>query len=252
MTALLGVDDVTRRFGGVVAVADVSLHVEEGEAVGLIGANGAGKTTLFRIIAGELGASRGTLRFAGAPLPRSADARARLGIARTFQLVQLFGGLSVLDHLLVALQAHTGRQGPVRDLFWQGATSVDERDRCDEVLSLCGLTSLAGAPASALSLGERRAVELARALVGAPRLLLADEPSSGLDPDEASALATTLERVRTETGLSVLLVEHDLATVEAVAQRVVAMDAGRVIAEGAFEAVVRDPQVIASWLGRSA
>jgi len=252
VTALLEVIGATQRFGAHTAVDDVSFHVEEAEAVGLIGANGAGKTTLFRMIAGELEPTAGTIRFAGQSLPRRTDARARLGIARTFQLVELFGGLSVLDHLLVALQAHEHRQGPLRDLAGRGATTSEERERCASVLALCGLDALRDAPATALSLGQRRAVELARALVARPRLLLADEPSSGLDDAEAIELAAVIARVREETGLAILLVEHDLDTVERVAERVVAMDAGRVVAEGTLAEVVADPVVRASWLGRSA
>jgi len=247
--ALLEVHGVSKRFGGHDVVDDVSLTIEHGEAVGLIGANGAGKTTLFRMIAGELPLSAGSISFEGSPLPPRMDARARRGIARTFQLVELFGGLTVLDHLLVALQAHDGRQGPIRDLRGAGDTFPAERIRCDEVLDLCGLRERADEPATALSLGERRAVELARALIGHPKLLLSDEPSSGLDSDEAAHLASVLGRVREESGLAVLIVEHDLPTVEAVAQRVVAMDAGKVIAQGPFAEVIRDPQVVASWLG---
>jgi ABC-type branched-subunit amino acid transport system ATPase component len=246
---LLDVRNVTKRFGGSAVVDDVSFSIDEREAVGLIGANGAGKTTVFRMIAGELTVTRGSILFDGAPLPRRPDARARLGIGRTFQLLELFGGLTVRDHLLVALQAHERRQGPLRDLLWQGQASEEERDRCDAVVRLCGLGAVAEAPATALSLGQRRAVELARALVTRPRLVLADEPSSGLDQEEARWLAGVLARVRAETQLAVLLVEHDLATVEAMAERVVAMDAGRVIAHGTFDDVVRDPQVVASWLG---
>jgi branched-chain amino acid transport system ATP-binding protein len=252
MSPLLDVRNVTMRYGGHAVVDGVSLSLEHGEAVGLIGANGAGKTTLFRMITGELPTGGGTILFDGASLPRRPDARARLGLGRTFQLVELFGGLTVLDHLLVALQAGEHRQGPLRDLLWQGETSADERERCDEVLRLCRLTSVADAPATALSLGERRAVELARALVTRPRLLLADEPSSGLDTDEVKWLADIITKVRDETGLAVLLVEHDLTTVAAVAERVVALDAGRVIAEGTFEEVVQDPKVIESWLGPTA
>ena len=251
MSPLLEVRDVTKRFGGVTAVDSVSLTLEDGEAVGLIGANGAGKTTLFRMIAGELSTTEGTILFEGAPLPRRPDARARLGMARTFQLVELFGGLTVLDHLLVALQAHEGRQGLLRDLLWRGDTTGEERAQCDEALALCRLSGVADAPATALSLGERRAVELARALVTRPRLLLADEPSSGLDTDEARWLAELISQVRVESGLAVLLVEHDLSTVEAVAERVIAMDAGRVIAQGDLDDVVRDPLVVESWLGRA-
>jgi ABC-type branched-subunit amino acid transport system ATPase component len=252
VSALLEVRAVTKRFGGHAVVDAVSLTVAPGEAVGLIGANGAGKTTLFRMIAGELAVTEGTILFDGARLPRRPDQRARLGLGRTFQLVELFGGLTVLDHLLVALQAHEHRQGPLRDLLWQGDTTEPERARCEEVLRLCRLTAVADAPATALSLGERRNVELARALVTEPRLLLADEPSSGLDTTEARQFADVISRVRDETGLAVLLVEHDLTTVDAVAERVVALDAGRVIAEGAFRDVIQSPQVVESWLGKPA
>ena len=250
MSALLEVRDVTKRFGGNAVVDQVSVSIAPGEALGLIGANGAGKTTLFRMIAGELSMTSGAILFDGAALPRRPDARARLGLARTFQLVQLFGGLTVLDHLLVALQAHARRQGPLRDLFWRGETTPHERARCEEILALCRLSGRADAPATALSLGERRAVELARALVTGPRLLLADEPSSGLESGEAQWFAELIAQVRTETGLAVLLVEHDLSTVEAVAERVVAMDAGKVIAQGTFDEVVHNPLVVESWLGR--
>jgi branched-chain amino acid transport system ATP-binding protein len=252
MSALLNVRDVTKHYGGVAAVDHVSLHVDAGEAVGLVGANGAGKTTLFKLIAGELTTETGEVLFRGERLPPRADERSRRGLGRTFQMVELFGGLTVLDHLLVALQAHDGRQGPWRDLVHGGETLPGERARCRAALELCGLVHLSGAPATTLSLGQRRAVELARALVTNPKILLTDEPSSGLDFDEAMMLAAVIGRVRTETGLAVVVIDHDLATVNAVAERVIAMEAGQVIAEGSFADVVHDPQVIASWLGRPA
>jgi ABC-type branched-subunit amino acid transport system ATPase component len=270
---LLEVRNVTKRYGGNAAVDDVSFGIDEGEAVGLIGSNGAGKTTLFKMIAGELAMTSGTITFDGRQmtsgrrqladltrrpeaglqrLPSRPDGRARLGIARTFQLVEMFGGLTVLDHVLVSLQAHTGRQGPLRDLSGHGGTTDEEAARCEATIELCGLAGLGRAPVEALSLGQRRAVELARALVAVPRILLADEPSSGLDTHEAGELAAVIRRVRAETRLAVLLVEHDLATVEAVAERVIAMDAGRVISAGTFDEVLHDPLVVASWLGKPA
>lgn len=252
MTALLEVTELTTRLGGLTIVDHVSLTVDAGESVGLIGANGAGKTTLFRTIAGELPAAAGSVRFDGRALPPRQDERARMGLARTFQFVELFGGLSVLDHLLVALQAHRGTQGILRDVAWNGETTAEEREACLAVLSMCGLAAVADAPATALSLGERRSVELARALVGGPRLLLADEPSSGLDVDEAIAFTKIVARVREETGLAVLLVEHDLATVAAATERVIALDQGAVVAEGSLDDVIKNPQVVASWLGSPA
>ncbi len=252
MTHVLDVTDVTVRFGTHVAVDEVSLHVDAGESVGLVGSNGAGKTTLFRAICGELALSGGEIRFEGSRLGARPDVRARSGIGRTFQLVELFGGLTVIDHLLVALQANDGRQGPVRDLLRGGDTTARERSRCMEVLEQCGLAQHADEPAMTLPLGLRRAVELARALISRPRLLLADEPSSGLDTEETRRLIDVIATAREESQLAVLIVDHDVATIEAVSDRVVAMDAGRVIAEGAYGHVMSDPAVISSWLGQSA
>ena len=251
MKALLDVRDVSLHYGGNAAVDHVSFDIFPGEAVGLVGANGAGKTTLFRLICGELALPSGEIRFEGSKLPFRADARARRGIGRTFQLVEMFGGLTVLDHLLVSLQAHDGRQGPLRDLFRGGETLPAELKRCEETLDLCGILEVRDAPATTLSLGQRRAVELARALVARPRLLLTDEPSSGLDLDESMKVIDIITRVRKETNLAVLIVDHDLATVEAAAQRVLAMDAGQIIAAGSFADVLLNPIVIASWLGQS-
>ena len=247
MSILLEVKDVSLYYGGHAAVDHVSMEVRDGEAVGLVGANGAGKTTLFRVIAGELPATSGVVLFEGAKLPARADARSRRGIGRTFQRVELFGGLTVTDHVLVSLQAHQGRQGPMRDLFRGGATLPAERAWVEEVLHLCGLGDVGNVPATSLPLGQRRAVELARALVGRPRLLLADEPSSGLDGDESIKLVDIISRIRRETGLAVVLVDHNLGTIEAAAERVIAMDAGRVIAQGTYNDVVTNPDVLVSW-----
>ncbi len=249
MSTLLDVRDVSKSFGGNAVVNHVSLSVEDGSSLGLVGSNGAGKTTLFRLIAGELAVDSGDILFQGRTLPPRADDRARIGIARTFQIVELFGGQTVLDHLLVALQAHQRRQGPWRDLVHGGRTTPEERAACMEILSVVGLDDRAQAPASTLPLGERRAVELARALVCGPRLLLADEPSSGLDGGETAQLISIINRVRRETGLAIVVVDHDLATVEALADHVVAMDAGSVIAHGTFAEVTTNVDVMRSWLG---
>jgi len=248
---LLEVNDVSKSFGGHAVVRHVSFVLDAGTSIGLVGSNGAGKTTLFRCVAGELPVDSGSILLDGQSLPSRPDARARRGIARTFQIVELFGGQTVLDHVLVALQAHQGRQGPWRDLVHGGRTTSDERDTCMEVLDLVGLADRADTPATTLSLGDRRAVELARALIGRPRLLLADEPSSGLDGEESRVLIRILNRVRQDTGVAVILVDHDLGTVKAVADNVIAMDAGAIIATGSYESVVSNPLVMASWLGQS-
>jgi branched-chain amino acid transport system ATP-binding protein len=251
MKVLLEVRGVRKRFGSQVVVDSVDLEVSAGEAVGLIGSNGAGKSTLFSIIAGTISADDGSIFLEGRKLPNRADERARRGIARTFQIVQLFGGLSVLDHLLVALQAHNGEAGVFRDLRGNGATTVPEMTLCMETLELCGIAKLAHAQTTMLSLGQRRTVELARALVARPKLLLTDEPSSGLDESESLRLAHILNSVRRSTGVAVVIVEHDLATVAAVAERVVALDAGRVIANGTFDEVIANVDVRRSWLGEA-
>ncbi len=251
MKVLLEVRGVRKRFGSQVVVDSVDLEVSAGEAVGLIGSNGAGKSTLFSIIAGTISADDGSIFLEGRKLPNRADERARRGIARTFQIVQLFGGLSVLDHLLVALQAHNGEAGVFRDLGGNGATTVPEMTLCMETLELCGIAKLAHAQTTMLSLGQRRTVELARALVARPKLLLTDEPSSGLDESESLRLAHILNSVRRSTGVAVVIVEHDLATVAAVAERVVALDAGRVIANGTFDEVIANVDVRRSWLGEA-
>jgi branched-chain amino acid transport system ATP-binding protein len=251
MKALLEVRGVRKSFGSQVVVDSVDLEVSAGEAVGLIGSNGAGKSTLFSIIAGNVSADDGSIFFEGRKLPNRADERARRGIARTFQIVQLFGGLSVLDHLLVALQAHNGEAGVFRDLRGNGATTVPEMTLCMETLELCGIAKLAHAQTTMLSLGQRRTVELARALVARPKLILTDEPSSGLDESESLRLAHILNGVRRSTGVAVVIVEHDLATVAAVAERVVALDAGRVIANGTFDEVIANVDVRRSWLGEA-
>jgi branched-chain amino acid transport system ATP-binding protein len=247
--SVLALDHVTQRFGGAVVLDDISLECAPGEAVGLVGANGAGKTTLFRVIAGEIPPSSGVVSFDGRPLPARIDARARLGIGRTFQTVQLFGGLSVLDHLLVALQAQQLRVGPLRDLRLRGATTSHERFVCLGVLELVGLRERAGDPATALSLGERRMVELARALVTSPRLLLLDEPTSGLDRDESTELVAIVKRVHAESNVTLLIVEHDVTVISAVTQRAVALDQGRVVADGPVSTVLADAVVRRSWLG---
>ena len=251
MKALLEVRGVRKSFGSQVVVDSVDLEVSAGEAVGLIGSNGAGKSTLFSIIAGTVSADDGSISLEGRKLPSRADERARRGIARTFQIVQLFGGLTVLDHLLVALQAHNGEAGVFRDLRGNGSTTVPEMTLCMETLELCGIAKLAQAQTTMLSLGQRRTVELARALVARPKLLLTDEPSSGLDESESLRLAHILNSVRRSTGVAVVIVEHDLATVAAVAERVVALDAGRVIANGTFDEVIANVDVRRSWLGEA-
>jgi branched-chain amino acid transport system ATP-binding protein len=250
MTALLSAEGVSKRFGGVAALRDVSLEVDAHEAVGLVGPNGAGKTTLFNCLLGVLRPDRGTITFdgrslVGLPIYR----RARLGIGRTFQRMELFAGLTPREHLLVAERARRGDGRLWKDLLNRSAPSNDEIAAVEVVLALLGLDDVADAPVEALSLGRGRLVELGRALVGSPRLLLLDEPSSGLDAGETAALVEVLERVRAERGTAVLLVEHDLDMVQRAVSRLYVIDAGAILAAGPTAEVMHDAAVRRAYLG---
>ena len=250
---LLEARTISIHFGGIAALKDLSLSVERGEAVGLVGPNGAGKTTLFNCVCGQLRPDGGTVCFDGEPIDDlPAHQRARLGIRRTFQRVEVFPELSVRDHLIVAERARRGDGALWKDLLNKGQPRPDELDHVDKVLELVGLTDLAEVPVAALSLGHCRLVELGRALAGKPRLLLADEPSSGLDINETAGLAAVIRSVQREQGMSVLLVEHDMEMVAQAVDRVVVLNVGEVIAEGPFEAVVANPEVRRAYLGRTA
>ena len=250
---LLAVDGLTKSFGGVAAVADVNLRVDAGETVALIGPNGAGKTTLFNCVCGQLTPDAGAVMFNGEPIDDLPTfRRARLGIGRTYQRIEVFPELSVRDHLLVAERARGGQGRLWKDLLNRSSPDDDEIARVYSVLDLVGLADLADTLVAALGLGLCRVVELARALVMEPQLLLADEPSSGLDVHETRQLAEVLRTIQGQRGMAVLLVEHNLALVDQVADRVVVMDLGRVVAEGPFAAVMADPAVRSAYLGMTA
>jgi ABC-type branched-subunit amino acid transport system ATPase component len=251
--SLLDARGITKRFDGITALHDVSVAVDEGDLVALVGPNGAGKTTLFNCMAGVLRPDAGTVTFAGADLHGLAPyQRARLGLARTFQQIELFGGLTVFDHLLVADRAQRLRGAFWRDLAGRSRPTADELDRCGAVLDLLGLAADRDRPVESLGLGRGRVVELARALVCRPRLLFLDEPSSGLDRAEADQMAGVLEQVVAERGLAILLCEHDVGFVERLASRAYVLDLGRLIAEGPTAAVLKDPAVRAAYLGAEA
>ncbi|MET7464814.1 ATP-binding cassette domain-containing protein [Nonomuraea sp. NPDC005501] len=246
---MLRVMDVSVSFGGVRALDGVSFEVPEGQVCGVIGPNGAGKTTLFDVVSGLRRPSAGRVSVAGEDLTRvSAVRRARRGLRRTFQRTQVFGRLTVAGNVLAALDWHGGGGGLAADLVGRPARGRLERERgrrVDEVLELCGLTALRDAYAAALPVGQRRLVELARALADRPRLLLLDEPTSGLDAEQTARLRAVVGSLDT----TVLLVEHDMGFVMDVCDRLVVLDLGRVIAAGAPAEVRDDPVVRAAYLG---
>ena len=251
--ALLEARGISVRFGGVQALDGVSLGVGAGEAVGLVGPNGAGKTTLFDCITGRTRPNAGSVVFDGTRLDgMAAHRRARLGIGRTFQRIEVFPELTVREHLLVAERSRRGDGALWKDLLNMGMAKPDELERVDAVVELVGLGRVADLPVAALGLGTCRLVELGRALACEPRVLLADEPSSGLDMHETEALATVLRTVQHERGMAVLLVEHDLQMVARTVDRVVVLDVGQVIAEGSFDDVIALPEVRRAYLGRTA
>jgi len=250
MTALLDARRVIKSFSEIRVVDDVTIEVDAGERVGLIGPNGAGKTTLFNCLLGVIEPDGGTIEFEGRDLDGLAvHQRARLGIGRTFQRIELFLETSVRDHLLVAERVRLGSGSVWRDLLGRGAPTAEERRATDRVLELLGLGELADEPIEQLSLGQGRLVEVARALMTRPKLLLLDEPSSGLDRRETADLAATLRAVQDEEGFAMLLVEHDVELVSSFTERCYVLDFGKVISAGPTDTTLADPLVRTAYFG---
>jgi branched-chain amino acid transport system ATP-binding protein len=248
--SLLATQGVRKSFGGVSAVAGVDLAIGRGEILGLVGPNGAGKTTLFNCISGQERHDGGTIEFKGTSLDGLPTyKRARLGIGRTYQRVEVFPDLTVEDHLIVAERARHGDGRLWKDLCDRSAPRPQELDNVIQVLELVDLVELRHTPVSALGLGMCRLVELARALIRRPDLLMADEPSSGLDVHETRELANVLRTLQRERGMAVLLVEHDLGMVSEVVDRTIVMDLGQVIASGTFDEVMANSDVRRAYLG---
>jgi branched-chain amino acid transport system ATP-binding protein len=237
MTTLLAVDAVSKRFRGLQAVDGVSLRVEPGELFAIIGPNGAGKTTLFNMIAGVLAPDQGTIAFAGQRIDgRAPEQICRLGIGRTFQLVRPFPALTVEDNVIVGALLHR-------------ADVASALRRAHEVLWQLDLFEKRALPASSLTLPDRKRLEVARALATDPKLLLLDEVMAGLRPAEIDRMVEILRRLNRETGLTIVLIEHVMRAVMALASRVLVLHHGAAIAQGTPDEVVRAPAVIESYLG---
>ena len=253
--SLLEIEDLSIRFGGVLALDGVEMSVASGEICGLIGPNGAGKTTLFNCITRVYEPDTGTIRFGEDDVLGMAPHEiVRHGIARTFQNLALFPSLSVLDNTIVGMHSRQPASALASLTGWPTARRTHRRLRAEamDILAWLELGPVAHQPAAGLPFGTLKRVELARALAAQPRLLLLDEPAGGLTHEEVDELGATLQRIRDDFALSMLLVEHHMGLVMGVSDHVVAMEFGRTIAAGTPEEVRENPAVIAAYLGDGA
>ena len=252
MSALLQLDQVTIRFGGLTAVSELDLQIGAHELVGLIGPNGAGKTTVFNLITGVYQPTSGAISFAGTPTAKQKPFQlAKHGIVRTFQNIRLFASMSVFDNVRAAAQVHRVRG--IRNALWRGKSfRHGEEVTAGHVMELLGIFHLEkfrDEPAKSLSYGDQRRLEIVRALATRPKLLLLDEPAAGMNPTEKVELARLIRFIKEKFQISILLVEHDMPLVMEICERIAVLDYGIKIAEGAPTEIRRNPKVIAAYLG---
>jgi len=249
---VLSVEDLSISFGGLDALSGLSLEVTEREIFALIGPNGAGKSTVFNVVTGLYRPSRGRVTFRGDDLLALAPHEiARRGVGRTFQNTEVFRQLTAIDNVLVGRHAHL-RSGVLRGAFGLASVRREEaeaRELARRLLARLGLAEVADTEAGSLPLGYQKRLELARALAAEPRLLLLDEPAGGLNPTETQTLMKLIQRLRDESGLTLLLVEHDMELVMGISDRVAVLDYGRKIAEGKPREIASDPAVVEAYLG---
>ena len=255
---LLELKGVSKAFGGLQVISDLDFHVDEHEIVSVIGPNGAGKTTLFNLVTGVYELDKGEIAFEGESIVGLAPYRInRKGIARTFQTLRLFLNMTVKENVMAAAYGHT-KAGVVRSVLRTPGMRREEKEisaLAEEKLGFFGERLMGyrwNQPAYSLSYANRRRLEIARAMATNARLLLLDEPAAGMNPAETHEITELIEKLRTDGGYTILVIEHDMHVVEGISDRVVALDHGTKIAEGSFEEVATDELVVEAYLGRGA
>lgn len=252
--SLLSVRGLTKEFGGLAALTDVDVTVEEGEIHGLIGPNGAGKTTMFNLVTGVLEPTFGVIELDGkSTVGKRPHQITRAGVARTFQNIRLFGAMTALENVMVGLDAHhkTGILGAIVRSSTCRREEREGEERAFDLLEQVGITRLANQTARNLSYGDQRRVEIARALATGPKLLLLDEPTAGMNPVEKASLIDVVRRIRS-SGITILLIEHDMKVVMGVCDPITVLDFGQKIAEGTPEEVRGNQRVVEAYLGTGA